>query len=547
MPLGIPDRSIKTRPRELEHPEVWNFNVQKHDAKRAGTHYDLRLVDPQTGIAHSWAARNLPKMSGDRVLAVHQPNHTAEYSTWSGNIPEGYGAGNVSLFSSDKVEVTKSAPDHITFNVYKSTGDTEHYTLIHTGGDDWLFTNSTPTKTTRPEIDISKPKFKSISPGAINTEDASQILAAKIDGAMNAFLLRKNRPIEVYSYRPSKKGKAKLIEHTFRTNLYKVKTPEHMKGSTVLLGEIFAKDTKSGKALSNRDTSSRLLSNVWKSRELQRQAPLSNIVFDVVRHENKDVSNLPYAEKLHILQNITRDVPELKMPELATTSQEKRKLLKSISSGKHPLTSEGVVVYNLGKPVPEKAKLFHDFDVRIHDIFPGEGKYKGTGAGGFTYSHVGNNTVVGRVGSGFNDQLRREMFATPEQFRGAVVRVLAQEKLPSGALRMPVYKDIRSESWPRMKKHAAIIEKKITDPAVLRKKDFSTVVPVEPDLKVHANEAHGPVLGDSMDNVPVWNKLAKEVGVRVKGPVQNIGAPTTLASDPTKQNKANTIMTKLIR
>ena len=224
--IGIPDRSIKTRPRELEHPEIWNFNVQKHDAKRAGTHFDLRLVDPQTGIAHSWATRNLPKASGERVLAVQQPNHTAAYSSWSGNIPEGYGAGNVSLFSSDKVEVTKSAPDHISFNVYKSTGDTEHYTLIHTGGDDWLFVNNTPTKVTRPEIDISKPKFKSISPADIDVEDKSQILSAKIDGAMNAFLLRKNRPIEVYSYRPSKKGPSKLIEHTLSTELVTWSKPE---------------------------------------------------------------------------------------------------------------------------------------------------------------------------------------------------------------------------------------------------------------------------------------------------------------------------------
>jgi hypothetical protein len=98
-----------------------------------------------------------------------------------------------------------------------------------------------------------------------------------------------------------------------------------------------------------------------------------------------------------------------------------------------------------------------------------------------------------------------------------------------------------------MKKLSDIIQKKITDPAVLKKKDYSAVAPAEPDLKIHSNEANGPILGDSMDNVPVWNKLAKEVGVRVKGPIQDIGKPTALAQDPTKVNKANTIMTKLIR
>ena len=98
-----------------------------------------------------------------------------------------------------------------------------------------------------------------------------------------------------------------------------------------------------------------------------------------------------------------------------------------------------------------------------------------------------------------------------------------------------------------MKKLSDIIQNKITDPAVFRKKNYKTVVPVEPDLKIHSNEAHGPILGDSMDNVPVWNKLAKDIGIEAKGPVKNIEKPSALAADPTKVNKANTIMTKLLR
>ena len=38
--------------------KVWTMAVQEHNAKRAGKHWDFRLVDPHTTYAHSWA---LPK------------------------------------------------------------------------------------------------------------------------------------------------------------------------------------------------------------------------------------------------------------------------------------------------------------------------------------------------------------------------------------------------------------------------------------------------------------------------------------------------------
>jgi hypothetical protein len=449
---GIPDRTVKTNPRLLTKPELWSFNVQQHDAQKAGRHFDLRLVDPQSGIAHSWAVRSLPALAGEKVLAVQQPDHTGTYSTWEGKIESGYGAGTVKLFSSDKIEITKSDPDHVLFNVYKSTGDTDRYALIHTGGNDWLFFNVTPTKVTRPEMNIEKPKYKSVSPDSIDVNNPKQVLAPKFDGALNAFVLRKGKPVEVYSYRPSKKGPAKLIDHSFRTELYKTVTPESLRGKTVLLGELFAKDPNTGRVMSSRDTSARLLSNVWRSRELQKTGPLDNVVFDVLRYQGKDTRQLPYSEKLKLLAEITKEVPGLKLPPMATDPTSKHQLLSEIRSGIHPLSQEGVVVYDVDKSVPLKAKLFKDYDVQIQKIFPGQGKYQGRGAGGFVYTYPNTDKIVGRVGSGFTDQLRKDMYAHPKKYEGIVARVLAQEQLPSGALRTPVFKDIRSETWPREKK-----------------------------------------------------------------------------------------------
>ena len=50
---GIPDRESLSRYPEVSEPITVPAVLHKHEAKRAGFHYDLRLVDPNTGKAHS--------------------------------------------------------------------------------------------------------------------------------------------------------------------------------------------------------------------------------------------------------------------------------------------------------------------------------------------------------------------------------------------------------------------------------------------------------------------------------------------------------------
>jgi hypothetical protein len=545
--LGIPDRSVITNPRELSKSELWQFNIQRHDANRAGTHYDLRLVDPSNGIAHSWAARNLPTNPGDKTLAVQQPDHTQNYASWEGTIEEGYGAGKVMLFSADRVEVTKSTPDHILFNVYKSTGDTERYALIHTGGTDWLFHNVTPTRKTRPEMSIEKPKYKSVEIDQIDITNDQLHLAPKYDGALNAFVLRKNKPVEVYSYRKSLKGDNKLIDHTFRLDLFK-NSPVSIPGKTVLLGEVFARDVTSGRVMSSRATSARLLSNVWRSRELQKDAPLDNVIFDVVKYKGRDVSTLPYKEKFEILREVVSQVPGLKLPPVATTTNEKALLIKEVKAGIHPLSQEGVIVYDMKESIPQKAKLYKDFDVTITGIYPGEGKYEGSHAGGFTYKG-------GRVGTGFDDTVRKDMYENPQKYIGTTARVTAQEMLPSGALRAPSYKDIRAEEWPRGKKMKFVKEANLKvfhaapDPK-LKKLKQSPVVTEQITNEYNGPDRGTPLGGEGLDNL---SKTAKQISF--KGPRfmketsdlpdPNIGIAAARAVNQKEGKVSLTIATKL--
>lgn len=439
--LGIPDRTVFKNLPKGEN-QVWTLSLQKHYAEKAGIHYDLRLSPTSSGqSAYSWVVKNGLPTPGNKALAIEQPTHSFEYMQFSGEIKEGYGKGKVELVMYDKVDVLDIKPNKLTFNIYK--GNTvQRYMLLRTGGKNWLLYNFTTTIANK-LVPTTKPHYKEIKFGEVHTSDSNQVFAPKLDGSHNIIVIRPGKRIDTYSYRISKKGDER-IDHSFKTDLYKVRGPKHM-GTTVVRGELFVPGQEST------TVGGLLNSNTLKSRreQLENNTPLQLRIFDVEKFQGKDVSTQPYREKFNILRKIQQFIPQLRLTELAYSVGDKLKLIDRIKSGKHPETDEGIVVYDLDSPIPTKAKIKHDFDMLITGVFGATkgSKYEGKAVGGFVGYPEGNKNVTLRVGSGLNDALRIDAYNNPEKFIGQWAKIESPKKLKTGKYRQPIFKEIRYEKF----------------------------------------------------------------------------------------------------
>lgn len=144
IPLG---RTVHPLP-ELSD-KTWTMAIQLHNAERAGKHWDLRLVDPDTTHAHSWAVpkAKLPSPQDSPILAVRTPTHTARYALGFGvkgptEIQKGYGKGMVEMVHKEPVTVLSSKPDRIKFE-RKVNGLPQQFVLFNTKGSSWMIKNIT--------------------------------------------------------------------------------------------------------------------------------------------------------------------------------------------------------------------------------------------------------------------------------------------------------------------------------------------------------------------------------------------------------------------
>lgn len=417
--LGIPD-GMRIEEIPNEKLQYWDVSIQKHKADKAGLHYDFRLSDGSK--AYSWAIRKGIPEPGEKRLAVEQPTHDPSYMSYAGTIQDGYGKGDVELSHLGKVRLIESTPNKVKF-VMLSKRIPEELNLIRTNDNQWLMINSTPRKQNT-SVPLFKKHYKEETNIDKSIYDNNKIFQPKVDGAHVIVDLKGEFP-KIFSYRPSQYTD-KLIQHTYRIrDIEKYKIPDSIKGK-ILRAELYG--IKDGKAVPSRFLNSYLNSNNDKAlEELNKSGvELRPMIFDIN-------NSLPYKAKVDILKQVNKELPFLELPSMADTPQEKQKMLNSIRSGENAITNEGIVVWDKNKELPEKYKLKQDYDVVVREVFPMENHPEL--AGGFSYSYTHISPIVGKVGTGFTMEDRKELWKS----KGKIAVIQAQEKLPSGALRGPSF------------------------------------------------------------------------------------------------------------
>lgn len=121
------------------------FVIVKHEAKRAGLHYDFRFRMPKSKLWASFAVRKgVPEKAGTKVLAVRTTDHTEKDALLTGTLASGYGAGKFTMYDKGSCEIVKYSDRHISiklngkkfkglyhlFNIVDSTKKQKEYFLF---------------------------------------------------------------------------------------------------------------------------------------------------------------------------------------------------------------------------------------------------------------------------------------------------------------------------------------------------------------------------------------------------------------------------------
>ena len=463
---GIPSRKFYGDLNKLKAGQLIDMIIQRHLAERAGPHFDVRFGGPE-GL-YSWATRKPLPMPGGRTALFQQPMHSYKHREFEGTIPAGrYGAGRVKKHEEGKLLFTKVSPNFLHFTMAHRKHP-ERFVLFKPEkwkDKDWLLVNTTPIEA----VPYEKIRYKKIPAEQvdeyIDKMEEGDSLEAKIDGASSLIKFLKDR-VELVSYRTSKTT-GRPIVHTekFFGGIPQLKIPPELVG-TVLKGELYGRRGDK-EVIPPHELGGLLTSTIEKSLASQKERgiQLKNMLYDIQQLGKKpiDPSVVPRAERRQMIEQALKYLPadRFHISQQAITKEDARKLWGDIQAGKHPLTREGVVLHpRTGKPM--KGKLVEDVDVHITGTFPGQKKWEGRGAGGFTYALKPGGETVGRVGTGFSDEMRRAMYTNPEDYTGRVARLHSQQQHESGAYRAPSFIALH-EDYPGGEKKSSALARPISD------------------------------------------------------------------------------------
>lgn len=372
------------------------FVVHRHHASRL--HYDLRLE--QEGTLKSWAVpRGLPPRPGVKRLAVATEDHPMKYLNWEGTIPKGqYGGGDMWVYALGKYEITKEKKNGFYFYLHSKEIDAE-YRMHLMKEKEWLL-----ERVDTPQLDWVKGNVEFMLADQVKEPPSGEqyTYEVKWDG-IRVFICIDEGEITLLSrsHRNINKQFPELLipEKAFRST------------SALFDAEIVCFD-EDGKPAFKKVINRLMQGNEGAIERYTRSNPAFCYIFDCLYLDGRPLINEPLIKRREwLIDSVKRDTP-YRVSELEEDGD-------ALFAAAKEMGLEGIVAkdkhskYLPGKRSSNwlKVKVRQTTDCLIIGYSQGKGdREKYFGALQIAERVSGNLVYRGKVGTGYNDKMMKEIY-----------------------------------------------------------------------------------------------------------------------------------------
>ena len=441
--------------------ETRRYVVHRHHATRL--HWDVRLE--MRGILASWAVPNGPPLeAGKRRLAVHTEDHPIEYLTFQGVIPDGYGAGSMSIWDTGTYELLEEKDNELKLRFKGRRLDGE-WVIVQTKqneGRDWLMIKHGIPPKNDPLLAKIVPMLSASADEPFDSPDFTY--EPKWDGV---------RTIAFVDGGEVRLQTRNLLDCT-RQYPEATQCAEALTGAyhAILDGEIVALDEK-GVPSFQRLQPRMHVTDDGAVRKLRKSTPVIYQVFDILYADGEDLTRKPLRERLRRLDESLTPMGAIRRSEGFPGTG------VALFEAAREQGIEGIVakrldsIYQPGARSPAwvKIKAFRTMECVIGGWTAGQGgRQKTLGALLLGVYRDGKLQPVGHVGTGFDERTLKELLAKLEAHESPsspfatmprtnqparwclpelVCEVEYVEITRDGTLRHPTYRGLRPDVEPR--------------------------------------------------------------------------------------------------
>ncbi len=381
------------------------FVVHRHDASHL--HYDLRLEED--GVLRSWAVpKGLPSRPGEKRLAVETEDHPFEYLSFEGEIPKGeYGGGQMLIAATGRYTVTKKKKEGFYFRL-DSPEISGEYRIHRTRDKEWLL-----ERVDKPVPDWTGGFIKPMLAGTSDQIPGGKKYRYELkwDG-IRAILALDEGSIRLYS----RNGVDMTVQFP------ELCDPALFRGKCgVFDGEIVCLDPDGRpdfKKVMKRFQST----GTAAIAQLSRSAPAYLYLFDVLYADGIPLVRQSQARRRIILESSLKNkTGYVRISEMLADGKELFEATRAIGL-------EGIMckdlsaVYSPGKRTDAwiKVKVRKEASVEIVGYTKGKGSLDETLGAVHIVEHTNGQSIYrGKVGTGFTERKRQQLFEMLEQNRGS--------------------------------------------------------------------------------------------------------------------------------